>query len=152
MSTAKPKLDASFVRELADILNDANLNEVEVEHDGLRIRVSKASSAAPAVTVAAPLPAAPVPAAPAPAAPEDTSPPRNAVTSPMVGTVYHAAEPGAKPFVNVGDKVKAGDTLMLIEAMKTFNPIEAPRAGTVTQFLAQDGQPVEYGEPLIVIE
>jgi acetyl-CoA carboxylase biotin carboxyl carrier protein len=158
MSTAKSKLDATFVRELADILNDADLGEVEVEHEGLRIRVSKATSMAPAASVAVPMPAA-IPAAaapsatPAPAAPPaDNAPPSDAISSPMVGTVYHAAEPGAKPFVSIGDKVRAGDTLMLIEAMKTFNPIDAPKAGTVKQILVEDGQPVEFGEPLIIIE
>ena len=163
MSTPKSKLDAGLVRELAAILREADLGEVEVEHEGLRIRVSKATSMtpppAPAVqyaqapaAIAAPAPAAPA-ANPVPAAaPAATSAPDNAVTSPMVGTVYLSAEPGAKPFVSVGDKVKAGDTVMLIEAMKTFNPVEAPSAGTVKQIIVGDAQPVEFGEPLIVIE
>jgi acetyl-CoA carboxylase biotin carboxyl carrier protein len=161
MSTPKSKLDAGLVRELAAILREADLGEVEVEHEGLRIRVSKATSMtpppAPAVQYAqAPAAlAAPAPAAPAAnpaAAPAAASAPDNAVNSPMVGTVYLSAEPGAKPFVSVGDKVKAGDTVMLIEAMKTFNPVEAPSAGTVKQIIVGDAQPVEFGEPLIVIE
>lgn len=161
MSTSKSKLDAGLVRELAAILREADLGEVEVEHEGLRIRVSKATSMTPppapayvqapaAAPVAAPAVATPAPSA-APASPA-ASAPSNAITSPMVGTVYHAAEPGAKAFVAVGDKVKKGDTLMLIEAMKTFNPVEAPAAGTVKEIIAADAQPVEFGEPLIVIE
>lgn len=158
MSTSKTKLDAGLVRELAAILREADLGEVEVEHEGLRIRVSKATSMTPPpapVYAPAPVAAAPALAAPqaAPAAvPAPAAAPSNAITSPMVGTVYHAAEPGAKNFVTVGDKVKAGDTLMLIEAMKTFNPVTAPAAGTVKEIIAGDAQPVEFGEPLIVIE
>jgi acetyl-CoA carboxylase biotin carboxyl carrier protein len=157
MSTAKNGLDTGLVRELASILRDADLGEVEIEHDGLRIRVSKASPHQPApVQYAAPS-AAPAPAAPAYAASADTpapaaAPAKNAVTSPMVGTVYLSPEPGAKAFVAVGDKVKKGDTLMLVEAMKTFNPVEAPAAGTVKEIIVSDAQPVEFGEPLIVIE
>jgi acetyl-CoA carboxylase biotin carboxyl carrier protein len=158
MSTSKSKLDASLVRELAAILREADLGEVEVEHEGLRIRVSKATSMAPPpAPIYAPAPvAAPAaiaaPVSPAAAAPTAAAAPSNAITSPMVGTVYHSAEPGSKPFVSVGDKVKKGDTLMLIEAMKTFNPVEAPAAGTVKEIIAADAQPVEFGEPLIVIE
>ena len=158
MSTAKNSLDTGLVRELASILRDADLGEVEVEHEGLRIRVSKAPPEAPApAPYYAPAPAAhapaPVAAAPA-AAPAEAAAPvaKNAVTSPMVGTVYLSPEPGAKAFVNVGDKVKKGDTLMLVEAMKTFNPVEAPESGTVKEIIVQDAQPVEFGEPLIVIE
>ena len=161
MSTSKTKLDAGLVRELAAILREADLGEVEVEHEGLRIRVSKATSMtppAPAIVQAAPVAAAPVAAAPAaaPAAPTaaaaPAAAPSNASTSPMVGTVYLSPEPGAKAFVNVGDKVKKGDTLMLIEAMKTFNPVTADAAGTVKEILVDDSQPVEFGEPLIVVE
>jgi len=162
MSTTKSKLDAGLVRELAAILREADLGEVEVEHEGLRIRVSKATSmtqppspqyiqAAPQLA-AHPAPVQPAASAPAPAQAAPSAAPTNAVTSPMVGTVYLSAEPGAKAFVAVGDKVKAGDTLMLIEAMKTFNPVEAPSAGTVKQIIVGDAQPVEFGEPLIVIE
>ena len=160
MSTSKSKLDAGLVRELAAILREADLGEVEVEHEGLRIRVSKATSMAPAApaVVHAPVAAAPAPvAAPAvaPAAAPAATPaaaPSNAITSPMVGTVYMSPEPGAKVFVSVGDKVKKGDTLMLIEAMKTFNPVVAEAAGTVKEILVDDAQPVEFGEPLIVVE
>ncbi|MCZ4298918.1 acetyl-CoA carboxylase biotin carboxyl carrier protein [Henriciella marina] len=156
MSTAKNSLDTGLVRELAAILRDADLGEVEVEHDGLRIRVSKASpmqAPAPVQYAAAPAPAA-APASPAAAAPAPAAAPvsANAVTSPMVGTVYLSPEPGSKAFIQVGDKVKKGDTLMLVEAMKTFNPVEAPQAGTVKEIIVQDAQPVEFGEPLIVIE
>jgi len=158
MSTGKSKLDTGLVRELAAILRDADLGEVEIEHDGLRIRVSKPAAPIANYAVAPPAQAAPVIASPAgmtteTAPPTDTSaPPANAVTSPMVGTVYFAAEPGADPFVSVGDKVKKGQTLMLVEAMKTFNPVEAPHDGTVTSILVSDAQPVEFGEPLIVLE
>ena len=160
MSTAKSSLDTGLVRELASILRDADLGEVEVEHDGLRIRVSKASPNAPApapvhyapAPVAAPAPQAPAASPSAPAAEAAASVSKNAVTSPMVGTVYLSPEPGSKAFVQVGDKVKKGDTLMLVEAMKTFNPVEAPTSGTVKEIIVQDAQPVEFGEPLIVIE
>lgn len=158
MSTSKSKLDTGLVRELAAILREADLGEVEVEHDGLRIRVSKPSATVVQAAVAAPAPAAaaaPVAApAAAPAAASDApaAAPDNAITSPMVGTVYLSAEPGAKPFVAVGDKVKKGDTLMLVEAMKTFNPVESDKAGTVKEIYVTDAQPVEYGEALILIE
>lgn len=156
MSTAKTKLDTGLVRELAAILREADLGEVEIEHEGLRIRVSK--PAAPVMQTAqyaaAPVPAPPAPAAGAgaPAAPAAPAVSDNAITSPMVGTVYLAPEPGAKQFFNIGDKVKKGDTLMLVEAMKTFNPVEADRAGTLTALYVTDSQPVEFGEPLALIE
>lgn len=157
MSTGKNKLDTGLVRELAAILREADLGEIEVEHEGLRVRVSKpappvvqAAVAAPAPVAAAPAPAA---AAAAPAAAEAApATPDNAIKSPMVGTAYLSPEPGAKAFVSVGDKVKKGDTLMLVEAMKTFNPVEANRAGTVKAIYVTDSQPVEFGEPLILIE
>lgn len=159
MSTAKSKLDAGLVRELASILKEADLGEVEIEHDGLRIRVSKATSMAPAaapaiVHAAAPVApvAAPAPVAAAPSASPASAAPANAVTSPMVGTVYLSPDPDSKPFIVVGSKVKKGDTLMLIEAMKTFNPVEATADGTVKEIIATDGQPVEFGEPLVVVE
>ena len=158
MSTTKNKLDTGLVRELAAILREADLGEVEVEHDGLRIRVSKPAAPVVQAAVAAP---APVAAAPAPAAaPAATDAPAasapaasdNAIKSPMVGTVYLSPEPGAKAFVSVGDKVKKGDTLLLVEAMKTFNPVEADKAGVVKEIYVSDAQPVEYGEALILIE
>lgn len=155
MTNTKSKLDTGVIRELAAILREADLGELEVEHEGLRVRVSKpAPVAAPVATYAA----APTPAAPAPAPASAMSAPaaapaidENTITSPMVGTVYLSPEPGSKPFIAEGDTVKKGDTLMLVEAMKTFNPVEAPRAGKVTKIIVADAQPVEYGEPLIVI-
>lgn len=157
MSTGKNKLDTGLVRELAAILREADLGEIEVEHEGLRVRVSKPTPPVVQAAVAAPAPvaAAPAPAAAAaPAAPAEAAPatPDNAIKSPMVGTAYLSPEPGAKAFVSVGDKVKKGDTLMLVEAMKTFNPVEADRAGTVKAIYVTDSQPVEFGEPLILIE
>ncbi len=156
MSTSKTKLDTATVRELAAILREADLSEIEIEHEGLRIRVSKA--AAPviqAAVAAAPIAAvAAAPAATQDAAADSAAPsiPDNALKSPMVGTAYMAPEPGSKDYVKVGDKVKKGDTLMLIEAMKTFNPIDSDRAGTVKAIYVSDSQPVEFGEPLILIE
>lgn len=159
MSNSKSKLDTGTVRELAAILREADLGEIEVEHEGLRIRVSKpaapviqAAVAAAPPPVAAAAPAA-APAATAPAADAaSASVPDNAIKSPMVGTVYLSPEPGASAYVNVGDKVKKGDTLMLVEAMKTFNPVDSDRDGTVKAIYVADSQPVEFGEPLILIE
>ena len=153
---AKFQLDTEFVRQLAQILEESNLGEIELADGDKHIRVARQ-----AVTVAAaPLPAAPVPApaatapAPAPAAPPGGDPGKHpgAVTSPMVGTAYLAPEPGKPNFVTVGDKVSAGQTLLIIEAMKTFNPIKAPKAGTVTQILVANAHPVEFGEPLMIVE
>jgi acetyl-CoA carboxylase biotin carboxyl carrier protein len=146
--------DSRLVRKLADILNDTGLSEIEVERAGLKIRVARqvhatAVVAAPTV-VPAPAPAAPAAAAVAPAAPAEID--GEVVKSPMVGTVYLQPQPGADPFVKVGDMVEAGQTLLLIEAMKTMNPIPAPRAGRLRELLVADSQPVEFGEPLAVIE
>ena len=156
MSTTKNKLDTGLVRELAAILREADLGEVEVEHEGLRIRVSKPAAPVVQAAMAAPVaaPAAAAPSAAAPVATTDAPPPTsdNAIKSPMVGTVYLSPEPGAKQFVGVGDKVKKGDTILLVEAMKTFNPVEADKAGTVKEIYVTDAQPVEYGEALILIE
>ncbi|PSM20161.1 MULTISPECIES: acetyl-CoA carboxylase biotin carboxyl carrier protein [Nitratireductor] len=155
MSTKKPVVDQQLIRDLAEILNDTNLSEIEVEQDDLRIRVSRQS--APAQVTAA-MPAAPVPAPAPPAAPvpaaaaEPAASAHNAVTSPMVGTAYAAAAPGAKPFIEIGQKVSEGQTLLIIEAMKTMNQIPSPRAGTVKAILFEDAQPVEFGEPLVVVE
>ncbi|MDO8901307.1 MAG: acetyl-CoA carboxylase biotin carboxyl carrier protein [Phenylobacterium sp.] len=146
-------LDARLVRTLADILTETGLSEIEVERDGLKVRVARqvsvtATVAAPALgPVAAPV-AAEAPAAPA--APARAA--GDAVNSPMVGTVYLQPQPGSPSFVKVGDTVAAGQTLMIIEAMKTMNPIPAPRAGKVVEILVSDAQPVEFGEPLVVIE
>ena len=154
MTTKKTGIDQQLIRDLAGILNDTNLTEIEVELDDLKVRVSRQAPAvhavaAPAPTYAAPLPAVPGAAAPA-AAPVEAS--KNAVPSPMVGTAYLAASPDAKPFVEVGQAVKEGQTLLIIEAMKTMNQIPSPRSGTVTSILVEDAQPVEYGMPLVVIE
>lgn len=153
MTTARKKFETGLVRELAAILREADLGEIEIEHEGLRIRVKKpdvANVAAPAAH-AAPAAAASLPAE-APSAADGAAVPDNAVTSPMVGTAYLSPEPGAKVFVNIGDKVKEGDTIMLVEAMKTFNPVTAPSAGRISAILINDAQPVEFGEPLFVID
>jgi acetyl-CoA carboxylase biotin carboxyl carrier protein len=148
---ATPKVadDNALIRELALLLDETNLTEIEIERAGLRVRVARNISIAAAVP-AGYAPAGPVAGGAAAAIDVDNHP--GAVPSPMVGTVYWASEPGAKPFVEVGSKVRAGETLLIIEAMKTMNQIPSPRAGTVTQILVEDGQPVEYGEPLVIIE
>ena len=144
-------VDTKMVRELAELLAETGLTEIEVEDGDRKIKVSRGMVAAPAPTfsVAAPAAAAaPAPAASAePAAPDIT----NAVRSPMVGTAYLFPEPGADPFIKVGDKVAAGDTLLIVEAMKVMNPITAPAAGTVKQILIENAQPVEYDQPLVVV-
>ena len=152
-------IDTALVRELAELLNETGLTEIEVEDDDRKIRVSRGSvaSAAP-VYAAAPAPAAAAPApapaaAPAPVEPAAPAGPdlKNAVKSPMVGTCYLTPEPGAAPFIAVGQAVKEGDTLLIVEAMKVMNPITAPRAGTVTAILIETAQPVEFDQPLVVI-
>ena len=162
----KPQaLDAGLVRELAKVLDDTGLTEIEVEYGELRLRLARTATmmqppAHTHVVHSAPAPAAlpapaPPPAAPAsaPASPAtDAAAHPGAVPSPMVGTAYLSPEPGAPPFIKVGDTVNAGQTLMVVEAMKTFNPIPAPRAGKVTAILVSDAQPVEYGEPLVILE
>jgi acetyl-CoA carboxylase biotin carboxyl carrier protein len=151
------RFDTGLIRELAAILREADLGEIEIEQAGTRIKVVKPSAAvqvaAPAYA-AAPVAAAPAaaPAAAAPAAAASLRDHPGAVKSPMVGTVYLQAEEGAKKFINVGDNVSAGQTLLLIEAMKTFNPVTAPRGGKVTHILIDNQQPVEFGEPLVIIE
>ncbi|MCO6186432.1 acetyl-CoA carboxylase biotin carboxyl carrier protein [Rhizobium sp. L1K21] len=155
MADKKAGIDQSLVRDLANILNETDLTEIEVENDDLRIRVSRAAPAAAPVAYAAPAPAAPAAAAaaPAPAAEAASSAvSKNAVTSPMVGTAYLAPAPGSKPFIEIGANVKEGQTVMIIEAMKTMNQIPAPRSGKVVQIMVEDAQPVEFGEPLLVIE
>ena len=149
-------IDARMLRKLADILTDTGLSEIEVECDGLKIRVAKTLTSAPIQYAAAPAPVAAV-AAPAAAAPagEAAAPERrkgDVVNSPMVGTVYLQPQPDAPAFVKVGDMVSAGQTLMIVEAMKTMNPIPAPKAGKVVEIIVEDAQPVEFGEPLVVIE
>jgi acetyl-CoA carboxylase biotin carboxyl carrier protein len=156
MSEKKQGIDKELIRELANILNDTDLSEIEVEQDDLRIRVSRAAPAA-TVYAAAPPAYAPAPAA-APAAPAIAAPaaparnPANTVSSPMVGTVYLSPAPGARPFIEVGATVKEGQTLLIVEAMKTMNQIPAPKSGKVVEIIVNDAQPVEYGEALVVIE
>ena len=142
--------DSALIRELALLLDETSLTEIEIERAGLRVRVARNISIAasmpanfqPAVSASAAVAAAPAAIADHP----------GVVPSPMVGTAYWSPEPGAKPFIEVGSKVSAGQTLLIIEAMKTMNQIPSPRAGTVTQLLVEDGQPVEFGEPLVIIE
>ncbi|HKU06067.1 MAG TPA: acetyl-CoA carboxylase biotin carboxyl carrier protein [Bradyrhizobium sp.] len=149
--------DSALIRELALLLDETSLTEIEIERAGLRVRVARNISVAASVP-AAYMPAgasaapAPVAAAVSSAAAADPAKHPGSVPSPMVGTCYWAPEPGAKPFVEVGSRVTAGQTLLIIEAMKTMNQIPSPRAGTVTQILVEDGQPVEFGEPLMIIE
>ena len=155
-SPKSPAVDHELIKELTKLLDETGLTEIEIEQDGARVRVAR-TAAAVAPVVAPPLrvsvggeplaqmtEAGPVPV--------DASKHPGLVTSPMVGTAYAAPEPGAKPFIEVGSKVKVGDTLLIIEAMKTMNQIPAPRAGTVIQILFEDGQPVEFGEPLVIVE
>jgi acetyl-CoA carboxylase biotin carboxyl carrier protein len=143
--------DSALIRELALLLDETSLTEIEIERAGLRVRVARNISVAAAMP-ASYLPAAPAAVAAAPAATADMAKHPGVVPSPMVGTAYWSPEPGAKPFIEVGTKVSAGQTLLIIEAMKTMNQIPSPRAGTVTQILVEDGQPVEFGEPLVIIE
>lgn len=156
MATKSP-IDPELVREMAQLINETDLTEIEVQKGDLRIRVARTITA----TVMAPVAAAPAfAAAPAPvaapaAAPADARAAAahpGTVNSPMVGTAYRRPSPEAKPFIEIGQEVKAGERVLLVEAMKTFNDIVAPRAGKVVAILVEDGQPVEYGEPLLVIE
>ena len=143
-------IDGDLVRKLADLLRETGLSEIEFAEGEKRIRVTR-PTAAQTVAVHAPVAAAATPvAAAAPAAKPANHP--GAVTSPMVGTAYAAPEPGSAPFVRVGDTVKAGQTVLIIEAMKVMNPIKAPRGGTVVEILISDSQPVEFGEVLMIIE
>jgi len=147
MSTAN--VDQDLIRELSDLLTETGLTEIEVDQNGMRVRVAR-TAGGPSVGVA-PIPAAALAPQPsdAGAAPEQHA---GAVTSPMVGTAYLSPEPGAAAFVQDGDTVREGQTLMIVEAMKTMNPIPAPKAGKVTKILVNDGQPVEFGEPLMIVE
>ena len=158
---SKMKDTKDFIRELADLLDNSSLSEIEVEENGLKIRVARAAPAA--VQMTAPVMAAPATAAPAAAVPQAAAAPETggkddasnhpgAVTSPMVGTAYAAPEPGADPFIKRGDTVEEGQTLLIVEAMKVMNPIPAPKAGVVKDILFSDAQPVEFGEPLLIIE
>jgi acetyl-CoA carboxylase biotin carboxyl carrier protein len=158
---AKPTpeaIDTRLVRRLADILKDTGLTTIEVERGDLKIRVARevTIAAAPMAAQMVPTAVAPAPAAPAPsveaAPPVAAGPKGDIVKSPMVGTIYMQPQPGAKSFIHVGDRVDVGQTLLIVEAMKTMNPIPAPKGGIVTAILIEDGQPVEYGEPLVVID
>jgi acetyl-CoA carboxylase biotin carboxyl carrier protein len=149
------RVDSALVRELAELLSANELSEIEVEDGDRKIRVRRELTAAPVAMVAAPTPAAaPAPAAVASAAvpAEDALPTGEVVKSPMVGTAYLSAEPGSKPFASPGDTVNVGDTLLIVEAMKVMNPITAPRAGRIVQVMVANAQPVEFDQPLIVIE
>jgi len=148
-ANTKPGVDAGAVRELAKLLKETGLTEIEIEHNGARIRVSRGVAAVAAAP--APAAAAPVAAAPAPAAAAPSGPPAGAVPSPMVGTVYLSPEPGKAAFISIGKTVKAGDTLFIVEAMKTMNAITAPKGGTVKEIHVTDGTPVEFGQTLCVI-
>ena len=145
-------IDARLVRRLAAILNDTGLTEIEVERGDLRIKVARNGGVAPMPTVYAAAPTAPAAASASAPRPAEAEHEGDVVNSPMVGTVYLQPEPGAPPFVRVGDTVSEGQTLLIIEAMKTMNPIPAPRAGRIVEILVADGQPVEFGEPLAIIE
>jgi acetyl-CoA carboxylase biotin carboxyl carrier protein len=146
-----PIIDASAIRELADLLGETGLTEIEIEQGGSRLRVARQIGG----TVVAEAPMQAVPTTVAEGSISETTaakgPPAGAVPSPMVGTVYVASEPGAPPFVKVGDKIAEGDTLLIVEAMKTMNPILAPRTGTVSEICVHDAEPVEFGQTLLVI-
>ena len=154
VATTMTQIDSERVRQLAEILNDTGLTEIEYEADGLRVRVARAAHhvvhapITPAGALAAPM-APHMPAQPATAEPSSHP---GAVKAPMVGVAYLTPEPGAPPFIKVGDQVSEGQTVVLIEAMKTFNPVKAPRGGKITRILIENGAPVEYGEALVIIE
>ena len=151
MADDKPAIDKELIRELANLLDETGLTEIEIERDGLRVRVGRGG----VVNSVAPMMAPMIATTASPGAPTAVADPAKhpgAVTSPMVGTAYRGPAPGAPPFVDIGSKVAAGETLLIIEAMKTMNQIPAPRSGTVTQVLVEDGQPVEFGEALVIIE
>ena len=150
MPKQRQGIDQELIRELAQLLSETGLSEIEIEQNGLRVRVARQMGVA-AVPVATPGMPAPV-AAPVPPGLIDPAKHPGTVASPMVGTAYLAPEPGAKPFVDIGSVVRAGETLLIIEAMKTMNQIPAPRSGTVIQILIEDGTPVEFGEPLMIVE
>ena len=148
----KTLVDRELIHELTQLLDETGLTEIEIEQDGKRVRVARAAAAVAPQSAAVRVEVAPQPGAEAAVKPIDPSKHPGVVISPMVGTAYAAAEPGAKPFIDIGSKVKAGDTLLIVEAMKTMNQIPAPRGGAVIQILFEDGQPVEFGEPLVIIE
>lgn len=145
-------VDEDLIRNLADLLSETGLTEIEIEQDDLRIRVARGAVASAPAPASAPAQAASPPPAQEPGGADTLADHPGTVSSPMVGTAYRAPEPGAPPFVEVGATVREGQTVMIVEAMKTMNHIPSPRSGTVTSILVEDGQPVEFGEPLVVIE
>jgi acetyl-CoA carboxylase biotin carboxyl carrier protein len=148
-------IDQDAIRDLAALLDELGLSEIEIEQDGQRVRVARHAARGPALPAHAPVEgsaAVPIAGPSVVAGMIDAAAHPGLVPSPMVGTAYRAAEPGAKPYVDVGSAVQIGDTLLIVEAMKTLNQIPSPRAGTVTQILFEDGQPVEFGEPLMIVE
>jgi len=149
LSGNKPGIDAEAIRALSDLLAETGLTEIEIEQNGARIRVARAGVMA-ALAAATPVVSAPAPAA-APAAAPVSGPQAGAVTSPMVGTVYTAPEPGKPAFVTVGQQIKEGDTLFIVEAMKTMNPIPAPRSGTIKEICVENGAPIEFGQTLLIL-
>jgi acetyl-CoA carboxylase biotin carboxyl carrier protein len=160
MTTKKSEIDQKMIRDLAGILNETKLTEIEVEIGDMKVRVSRQASGVQTYAVPAPTPASEAPRAaeakgpsPEPAASSSkAATSKNTITSPMVGTAYMASAPGAKPFIEVGQNVREGQTLLIIEAMKTMNQIPSPRAGKVIEILFEDMQPVEFGEPLVIVE
>ncbi len=149
MAAKKSIVDPDLIRELANLLTETGLSEIEIERDDTRVRVVRGGTV---VTQQAPMAATPATSPKAEEKPAEAGNRAGAVTSPMVGTAFRSPEPGARPYVDVGDRVTEGQTVMIIEAMKTMNQIPAPRAGTVKEIMVDDGQPVEYGEPLMIIE
>ncbi len=147
--------ELEWIRALADVLTDTGLTEIEIEKDEISLRVAKTANAVQHVSTPViqqqEIPSAPAPETPAPATAADAASHPGAVKSPMVGTAYMSPAPGADPFVSVGDNIKEGQTLMIVEAMKTMNEIKAPRSGTVTEILAKDAEPVEFGEALMIL-
>jgi acetyl-CoA carboxylase biotin carboxyl carrier protein len=147
-----PAVDHDLIRELARLLDETNLTEIEFERDGQRVRVARQAPAAPAAPAARTVSAVEAGSPAADAVAADPAKHPGVVTSPMVGTAYLGPEPGARPYVEIGSHVRAGQTLLIVEAMKTMNQIPAPHAGRVSQILVEDGQPVEFGEPLMIIQ
>ena len=153
MAKAPNSIDKKLIREMAELLNDSDLSEIEVEISGMRVKVARDRAGTASFTAPAPVVApTPTPVAAQPAAEAAPANDANTIKSPMVGTIYLAPEPGAPPFVEVGSDVQSGQTIMIVEAMKTMNSIAAPKAGKVKEILVENSQPVEFGEPLVVIE
>jgi acetyl-CoA carboxylase biotin carboxyl carrier protein len=155
----KDGFERGLIRDLAQLLNENGLTEIEIEREGLKLRIARQAGAPSATALAAPQTAAPARPAPSPAATQPAATPAadlaahpGCVRSPMVGTAYRSPEPGAAPFVDIGARVAQGQTLLIIEAMKTMNHIPAPRSGTIVHILFENGQPVEFNEPLVIIE